>query len=254
MKIAALYDIHGNLPALDAVLAEVEARAVDTLVIGGDVIAGPMPAACLDRLQQLALPTYFIHGNHESEVLRYLDTGDPGGLSQSGDAVSRWVAGVLSAEQIAWIRTWPMTVTLRLAGLGNVLFCHANPQDDVTVFTEQTPAERVREVLGSVSAEILVCGHTHMQFDRTVDQVRILNAGSVGLPFGAVGAHWLLLDGDVEFMRSAYDYAQAADMIRATDYPTATAFAEGNILSAPASADAINRLQQIEAQQIAQQG
>ena len=141
----------------------------------------------------------------------------------------------LLPEQQAFLNTWRLSVTLDVEGLGKALFCHANPQDDITVFTERTPDERVLEVLGNFSAastspssgsggtsgqaELIICGHTHMQFDRTVEGTRIINAGSVGMPFGATGAHWLLLDSDIHFKRTEYDYEQAAEQIRSSKLP-----------------------------------
>ena len=80
-----------------------------------------------------------------------------------------------------------------------MLFCHATPQNDVDVFTERTPEERVAPCFAGVDADLVVCGHTHMQFDRTIAGVRVVNAGSVGMAYEeAPGAYWALLGPDVE--------------------------------------------------------
>jgi predicted phosphodiesterase len=119
-------------------------------------------------------------------------------------------------------------------GIGRVLFCHATPRNDTEIFTRVTAEERLRPVFDGLDAALVVCGHTHMQFDRTVGNVRVVNAGSVGMPFGAPGAYWLLLGPDVELRRTTYDLAAAAGRIRATGYPQADTFAERFIMRPPA--------------------
>lgn len=249
MRIAALYDIHGNLPAVEAVLREIATATVDCLVIGGDVIAGPMPNETLDRLRALDLPVHYLHGNAESEVLRCLAGQEPGGLSPRADEEARWLAEILTPEYRGFIATWTDTVTLQFDGIGDVLFCHATPHDDITIFTKETPAERLAALFGEVEAPLVVCGHTHMQFDRVIAGVRVVNAGSVGMPFGHTGADWLLLDGAVAFRHVDYATEQAAEMIRSSAYPHAADFATGNVLNAPTAEEAMIMLTHLEAQQ-----
>lgn len=246
MRVAALYDIHGNLPALEAVLAKIAHANVDTLVIGGDVVAGPLPNETLARLQALDLPIHCIHGNAESELLRALAGQEPGGLSSYADDEARWVAQTLTAEHRAFIATWADTITLTVEGIGDVLFCHATPQDDLTVFTKETAEERLVPILGGLAVAMVICGHTHMQFDRIIAGVRLVNAGSVGMPFGHTGADWLLLDGDVMLRHTDYDLAAAAERIRRSAYPHAEEFAAGNILQAPTVAQAMAMLTRLE--------
>ncbi len=250
MRVAALYDIHGNLPALEAVLQEIEDASVEALVIGGDVVAGPLPNETLARLQQLPLPTHFLRGNAESEVLRVLAGQAPGGLSTYADEEARWIAQTLTPEHQQFIATWPATVTLTVAGWSEVLFCHATPASDLTVFTALTPAETLMPIFADLNAALVVCGHTHMQFDRTVGDVRVVNAGSVGMPFGHTGADWLLLDGGVELRHTDYDFADAAARVRHSAYPHAVDFASGNVLQAPTTAQAHAMLAQLAAHQV----
>ena len=159
MRVAALYDVHGNLPALDAVLAEVPGDAA--IVVGGDVAYGPYPSETLERLRGLGDRVHWLRGNADRELTPGEDAGstDPGNIE--------WVRGRLSAEQIAFLHGLPPTLTLEIDGLGRVLFCHATPQNDVDIFTELTPEERVRPSFEGVTADLVVVGHTHMQFDRT---------------------------------------------------------------------------------------
>jgi putative phosphoesterase len=226
MRIAALYDIHGNLPALDVVLAEIDRLSVDAIVVGGDVVPGPMPAEALDRLSALTVPTHFIAGNGEHDVLTCLAGGEPARVPEQYREIVRWTARQLRPEHARAIAQWPLTSALAVGGLGSVLFCHATPRDDNEIFTRNTPDGALAPVLEGLDIDLLVCGHTHMQFDRAVGAVRIVNAGSVGMPFGEPGAHWLLLDGEIQLRRTPYDPAGAAYAIRRTDYPDAPRFAE----------------------------
>ncbi len=236
MRVAALYDIHGNLPALEAVLAEIRAAGVDRVVVGGDVLPGPMPDACLDVLAGLDVPVECVHGNGESEVLA-AHRGEPlGRTPERMHPTIRWVASQLSAAHLAAIAGWPLTRSLELPGIGPTLFCHATPRSDVEIFTCLTPEARLAPVFAAVGAALVVCGHTHMPFDRTVGEVRVVNAGSVGMPFGRPGAAWLLLaDGEVQPRRTAYELDAAMRRIRATAYPPAAELD----LAAPPSTEAM---------------
>ena len=245
MKIATLYDIHANLPALEAVLADVSAENVDAIVVGGDVVAGPMPSESLAMLQAADTPVHYIHGNAESETLRYL-AGEPvNGLSPRAEAEAEWVASALTDEQKAFIHTWPTTVQL-----GNKLFCHATPRADTPVFTANSADERVRDVLFPLPPDIntVIVGHTHRQFERMIGSVRVVNSGSVGMPFADPGAFWLLIDGDViQFRSSDYDRDAAAERIRESDYSNAEQFVINNVLSVPPREAVETLLAQLEA-------
>jgi predicted phosphodiesterase len=198
VRVAALYDVHGNLSALDAVLAEVPGDAA--IVIGGDIAYGPYPSETLERLRELGDRVHWLRGNADRELTPGEDTGstDPGNIE--------WVRGRLSAEQIAFLHGLPPTLTLEIDGLGSVLFCHATPQNDVDIFTELTPEERVRPSFEGVSARLVVVGHTHMQFDRTIGGLRVVNAGSVGMAYEELpDAYWTLLGPAVEPRHSAFE-------------------------------------------------
>jgi putative phosphoesterase len=220
MRVAALYDIHGNLPALDAVLADVRAASVDAVVVGGDVVPGPMPRQTLDRLMTIDVPVHFIHGNCEVAVLQQMAGLDLPRVPAPFRPIVEWTALQLADWQPR-LASWPLSLRLDVEGLGSVLFCHATPRDPDECFTRQTPDARMRVLLGGVRDTLVVCGHTHMQFDRRIDDVRIVNAGSVGMPFAPPGAYWLLLGPGVELRRTEYDVRRAADLIAATAYPDA---------------------------------
>ena len=239
MRIAALYDIHGNLPALDAVLADVARKHVDRIVIGGDVVPGPMPRETLERLRSLKPPADFIIGNGELAVLSEADGKDSGVPAQYGDGI-RWNAAQLQLDDRALLAKWPVTLRIFIEGLGNVLLCHATPNNPHDVFTRVTPEESAQSLIGDLDADVMVCGHTHMQFDRRLARLRVVNAGSVGMPFGQTGAYWALLGPGVELNRTLYDLEKAADRVRLTDYPEAERFAE-NIMQ-PASEDQMRKV------------
>jgi diadenosine tetraphosphatase ApaH/serine/threonine PP2A family protein phosphatase len=122
---------------------------------------------------------------------------------------------------------------MNMSGIGKVLFCHATPQNPNDVFTRLTPDDKLVSVIGETDADVLVCGHTHMQFNRILGGLRVVNAGSVGMPFGDAGAYWLLLGPDVEFRRTEYDLEMAATRIRQTRYPEAQEFAANHVLLPP---------------------
>jgi predicted phosphodiesterase len=230
MRVAALYDIHGNLPALEAVLQDVRQAEVDLVVVGGDVLPGPMPRETLGCLKHLDLSVRFIQGNGEVAVLAEMAGRDPPGVPEQHRGVIRWVAGQLDPDYERWLAGWPKTLRIEIAGLGEVLFCHATPRSDTEIFTRLTPEDRLEPVFAGVNAPLVVCGHTHMQFDRTVGGIRVVNAGSVGMPFGEPGAYWLLLGPGVELRHTPYDLARAAERVRATDYPEAQEFAARDVL------------------------
>jgi putative phosphoesterase len=209
MKVAALYDVHGNLPALEAVLAEVPDDAV--IVSGGDVFSGPMPSETLARLHELGPRVSFVRGNADRDL---------GPYDERWRARYEWLKAQLSPDEWALAENWPLTINLEVNGLGETIFCHGSPRSDLEAITAITSDARLREILSGVSHRTVVCGHTHHQFDRRLDDIRIVNAGSVGMPYeGRPGAYWALLGPDVQFRRTDYDLGAAAEAIRATSYP-----------------------------------
>ncbi len=232
-QVAAIYDIHSNLPALEAVLKQVSQLGVDHIVIGGDVFPGPMPLETFALLQQLPMPVSFIRGNCELALLAARAGDDPGPFPEPTKQAFRWIAGRLTPAAERTLRAWPRTVSLPIQGIGDVLFCHATPRDEHEIFTRLTPESAVLPAFAGAEADLVVCGHTHMQFDRIIAGCRVVNAGSVGMPFGEPGAHWLLLGPEVQRQNTGYDLAQAAQRVQATDYPQAAEFAEKFVLQQP---------------------
>ncbi len=232
MRIAALYDIHGNLPALECVLEELQRVPVDQIVVGGDVLSGPMQVACLERLSALSAPVHYLMGNSDREVIAKRHGDESKKLPPFALDMLRWSARQLAPEHEHWIAGWPKTVTLQIPGLGRVLFCHATPRDDNEIFTARTDEARLLPIFDAAKADVVACGHTHMQFDRKIGKTRVVNAGSIGMPFGPPGADWLLLGPDVDLRHTNYDRESARRRIAGTGFPNVPEF---DMLNPPAA-------------------
>lgn len=229
MKIAALSDIHGNLAALDAVLADIRTAGADLIVNLGDILSGALyPSETADRLIPLGLPT--IRGNHERQVL----AGDRERMGQS----DRWAFDCLRQDQLDWIAGLPSTLSIG----EDVLLVHGTPEDDLTYFLETVTRSGCREATsdevelraGNVTSKLILCGHTHLQRSRKLDDGRlIVNPGSVGLqayeddrPFphrmemGSPHARYAFVtrigaDWTVEFRAVEYDWDAASATAKA---------------------------------------
>jgi len=127
-----------------------------------------------------------------------------------------------------------------------VLFCHSTPRSETEVFTRLTAEDRLLPLFEPLQVAVVVCGHTHMQFDRMIGRTRVVNAGSLGMPFGEPGAYWLLLGSDVQLRHTPYDLAKAAERIRETNYPQAEEFAARNILQPPSEEEMLERFAKVE--------
>jgi putative phosphoesterase len=249
MRVAAIYDIHANLPALEAVLPEIRRAEVDRIVVGGDVFPGPMPRETIKSLLDLDIPVQFIQGNGDREVLAQMEgieTDWYRAAPESWREPVHWTAQQLHPELKRLLAAWPKTLSIEIPGVGKVLFCHATPRNDTDCFTRLTPEDRLLPVFAGIDELIVVCGHTHMQFDRRVGEIRILNAGSVGMPFGEPGAYWLLLGPGVQLRRTPYNLAKAAERIRDTRYPQAQDFAARNVMQPPSEQESLEAFARAE--------
>jgi len=233
MRVAALADVHGNAPALAAVLEEVEAAAPDLVVFGGDLTWGSLPRETLALVRSLRTPARFVRGNGDRAVGTLLE------------GRGEWMAAMHSPEDIEFVNGFDETVSLDVDGLGPTCFCHGSPRSDVECVTERTPAERVHEFMAGVDERVVVTGHVHVQYDRTVDGMRLLSPGSVGLPYeGEPGAYWALLGPDVELRRTEYDVEAAVAQMRATADPRVEQIVE-LMLQSPSREEAIEHAENV---------
>jgi putative phosphoesterase len=210
VRVAAISDIHGNLPALEAVLAEIDAEGVEEILVSGDTAHGPWPAEVVDLLVDRGARC--VRGNADREVLAGSDRYGP---------LAAWSADRLGDSRLAVVSRWPLTLEAAVDGLGSVLVCHSTPTSEDPIYTQLTPDVEVVDLLGHVSADVLLCGHTHMQYDRTLSSgLRVVNPGSVGIGYeGRRGAYWALLGPDVEFRRTEYDVEAAVAAIEVMGVP-----------------------------------
>lgn len=232
--VAVLSDIHGVLSALDAVLAEPDVVAAERIVVTGDIASGPQPTQVLDRLSGLGSRVTWVRGNADrelSDLARGRDVAVP-------DEITLWAACQLSADHVSLLAGLRHPVTLEVDGFGPVVFCHGTPRDDAEVVLVDTRLERWAEVLAGLPDDVtsVVCGHTHMPFNRLAHGRQIINPGSVGMPYGRTGAHWALLaNGAVTLRRTAFDVVAACAAIAAqSSFPGAAEWA-GYFIRAPAT-------------------
>ncbi len=201
--------MHGNAPALEAVLTEVERENVDAVVFCGDLTWGPLPNETLALVRAIQVPTHFVRGNADRSVGADLEGRGTWMAAHHDEAARRFVNG------------FPKTVILDIDGLGPTCFCHGSPRSDEECVTERTPPARVREFMAGIEERVVVTAHIHVSYDRTVDDVRLLSPGSVGMPYEEAGpaAYWALLGPDVDHRRTEYDLGRTVELYRATDFP-----------------------------------
>jgi putative phosphoesterase len=210
VRVAAISDIHGNLPALEAVLGELEHEDVDEVVVVGDTLSGPWPVEVLGLVERLRARV--VRGNADDVVFERSDRYGP---------LAKWCADALGDDRLARASRWPLTLQLEIDGLGRTLVCHSTPGSDEPIYTRITPEDEVAELFAGVDADVVLCGHTHMQYDRRLPGgLRIVNPGSVGMPYeGAPGAYWALLGPEVDFRRSECDTRATVEAVRALGAP-----------------------------------
>ncbi|WP_104814712.1 metallophosphoesterase [Kitasatospora sp. MMS16-BH015] len=224
-QVAVLSDIHGVLPALEAVLAEPDVRGAELIVVTGDVACGPQPVQVLDLLGGLGGRVAWVRGNADRELVEYRR-----GLRDAiPDPIAPSAAEQLREEQVDFLAGLPTSLTFEVRGLGAVLFCHATPRDDEEVVLVDSSAERWDEVLAGVDRAVttVVCGHTHMPYTRLAAGRLVVNPGSVGMPYGRPGAHWALLGPGVQLRSTRFDVAAATARIAAdSTFPQAAEWAD----------------------------
>jgi putative phosphoesterase len=242
MRIAVISDVHANVPALRAVLADIEAAAPDAVVSCGDVAAGPLPGLTIGLLRGLDMPVYCVSGNSDRAMIETFD-----GTPDAGGMLTAWASTQLTRDERDYLATFAATLTFDIDELGPVLFCHATPRSDEEVILATSSQHHLDAALAGVREPTVVCGHTHMQFDRQADRYRLVNVGSVGMPYGQPGAYWALLGPGVSLRRTSYDLQAAASEIRRTSrWPEAESFVAQSVLQPLSADEALAYFQQVE--------
>ena len=208
MRVAVISDVHGNAPALKAVLAELERDEPDLIVVGGDLTWGPLPEETFELAR--SLNARFVRGNADRAVLENVSETDR----------EQWMQAHHSAEMRELLAGFEEQLVVEIDGLGPVRFCHGSPRSDEECVTPETPEARVREFSEGIPEQVLVTAHVHIQFDREVAGIRSVNAGSVGLPYeGRPGAYWAILGPEIEMRRTEYDLDETIELYRASGQP-----------------------------------
>jgi putative phosphoesterase len=242
MRAAVLADIHGNLPALKAVLRDVASEAVDVIVLNGDLADGPMPAETLDLLEELGERAIWVRGNSDRWLAEAFDgTFKPSGLPVNPPAgYFAWCAAKITHLHRHRLASLPLSLTLDIDGLGAVTFCHATTRDDNEFITVDSPISHYKAAFAEAPGQTVVVGHTHMPFDRLADTRRVINPGSVGLPYGHPGAAWALLGPEVILRRTPYDAdAAVATLSASASGLPGIEFIIGNVRASASDADAL---------------
>ncbi len=242
MRIAVISDVHANLPALRAVLADIDTAGPDAVVSCGDLAAGPLPGPVIGLLRGLGIPVYCVRGNCDRVMIETFD-----GATGSAGIMTAWASTQLTRGERDYLATFAATLTFDVDDLGPVLFCHATPRSDEEIILATSSQDHLDAVLSGVREPTVVCGHTHMQFDRQAGRYRVINVGSVGMPYGQPGAYWALLGPGVSLRRTSYDLQAAVSEIRrASRWPEAESFAEQNVLQPPSADEVLTYFQQLE--------
>lgn len=237
-RVAVLSDIHGVLPALEAVLAEPDVRAADRIVLTGDIAAGPQPGPVLDVLTGLGDRVAWIGGNADRELVECRRSGQ----CTVPDPIAPWAAGQLRPDHVELLAGLPTSLRLTVRGVRETLFCHATPRDDEEVVLVDSRPDRWQEVFGGLDPGVrtVVCGHTHMPFVRLAHGRLVVNPGSVGMPYGRSGAHWALLGPGAELRTTDYDVdAAVAAVVRGSGYPEAAEWADFFLRARATDAEAL---------------
>lgn len=253
-RIAVLSDIHGNLPALEAVLADVTDMGIDLLVFNGDIADGPFPVETLELLHSLSHRALWVKGNGDRWLVEAFDgtfrpTGGP------ADDLVQWAASLLGREHRDLLHSAQMTASLAVPGLGSVGFCHASARSDNEMVLVDSTISHLRDAFAGLSEQTVVVGHSHMPFDRLFDRRRLVNTGAVGMPYGHAGASWAMIaDGTVTLRRTGYDATTAAALISRSDMPDAQVFVAENVCTTPSDEEALAVFGKVRDGQLAEFG
>jgi predicted phosphodiesterase len=215
-RVAVLSDVHGNLPALVAVLREVSQSDVEALFFLGDHTWGPQPAEVLAQAMTVPLPTFFVRGNAERALIEY-----EAGHREPENDIDRWMIANHDSDVMQTLAAFPYAINVSVGALGAIKMCHGSPRSDIELLTPRTSINRLHAAVGGISESTVAHGHTHLQYERRIKGLVIAAPGSVGLPYGVTqpGARWAILGNEVELRTTRYDFAASISAARNLSYP-----------------------------------
>ncbi len=228
-RINVFGDIHGNLPALEATLADMDARELDNRYCLGDLVGyGVFPNEVSDSIRRLGYPT--LMGNYDQGVGNNSDDCGCAYTKPEAEALGKrsiaWTNEHTAVENRTFLRSLRTQISLQLGDL-RIVLVHGSPRRINEYLFEDRPARSLERLLDMVDADVLVCGHTHIPYHRVLPSGRhVVNAGSVGKPKdGDPRACYVVLtiEGDdlaVDFHRVEYDIERIAQAIEASDMPS----------------------------------
>ncbi|MEX1158188.1 MAG: metallophosphoesterase family protein [Thermomicrobiales bacterium] len=195
-RLAILSDIHANLQALEAVQRDLDGESIDRVIVAGDSINwGPSSAEVVDIIEREGWEV--IRGNNEYYLLDYQTPRAPAAWTPEDFRVLPWLREQLAGERHNIVAAWPDTLSLRFPDAPAIRVVHGSPRSHWEPIHRDTPVSEVAAILAGIDEPYVIAGHTHLPMDRTVEDWRILNPGSVGLPLdGTSDAEYMLLEGD----------------------------------------------------------
>jgi predicted phosphodiesterase len=201
-RLAILADIHGNLPALEAAIADMQQFNVDHVVVAGDIInMGPFSVQVMERVTELGWS--LMRGNHE---LYMLDHNTPRAPEQWETFTQPpWLNAIMPARWKNVIATLPDTLQIRFPDAPPVRVVHGSPRSHWDSMSTTTPDDEMMMMLEGVEENFVIAGHTHLQMDRRVGQWRVMNPGTVGVPLdGYYDADYMIVDGNAQGWRATH--------------------------------------------------
>jgi putative phosphoesterase len=230
-RLAVLADVHGNLPALEAVLSDIRHADVDGFVVAGDLVGGPSPVESIQALR--SLHSWIIQGNSDASFIHYAEgEAPPAWRTSSQYALLRWGVRQLDQETLDFLKSLPEQRVISVPGTAPIHVVHGSPRDPAeSIYPDRDPA-LLDEALAQITESVLICGHTHEPWVRERGNRLALNPGSVAGPLdGHVGAQYALLtwrDGRWHVQHRAIPYN--LDRIRA-DFEESGLLEEGGALA-----------------------
>jgi predicted phosphodiesterase len=216
-RIAVVSDVHGNVPAFAACLADIAAADVAGVAILGDLTWGPQPREILAMVAELGVPSWGIRGNAERAVIDMA-----AGTRPTEVAVDQWMIDEHGSDGVAVLAGFAASLSVDVGSIGRIRFCHGSPRSDIELLTPATSATLIAEVTLGVPERTIAHGHTHLQYQRSVGQHTVFGPGSVGIPYGTdgrTGARWAVASDAIELRVSSYDIEESIDIARRVGYP-----------------------------------